>query len=128
MAGDREATQVGPVVEDRLRRIQEVAQAQWAATRAAVEALEDRPEGAPAGHAPGVAALRAAVAALRAEVRQLRAVLKTVARWLGLVARRAELVARLADDAAEAGRRRDDGELGRLTRREREVAALVAAA
>jgi two-component system, OmpR family, sensor kinase len=53
--------------------------------------------------------------------------LEAVARWVGMVAHRAELVDTLADEAARRGRRAAAEELARLTIRQQEVAAFIAA-
>jgi two-component system, OmpR family, sensor kinase len=53
--------------------------------------------------------------------------LEAVARWVGMVAHRAELVDRIADEATRRGRRAAAEELARLTIRQQEVAALIAA-
>jgi DNA-binding NarL/FixJ family response regulator len=52
--------------------------------------------------------------------------LEAVARWMGLITAHAELVHQIAREAVDDGRERAAEQAGRLTRREREVAALVA--
>jgi two-component system OmpR family sensor kinase len=54
------------------------------------------------------------------------AFLEAVAGWVGMVAHRAELVEQIAREAEARGRRLAADELGRLTRREQQVAGLVA--
>jgi DNA-binding NarL/FixJ family response regulator len=49
-----------------------------------------------------------------------------VAGWIGLIMHRAELVERLTSDAERRGRRQAGDEVGRITRRQREIAVLVA--
>jgi two-component system, OmpR family, sensor kinase len=52
--------------------------------------------------------------------------LETVADWLGVVAHRAELIERGAQEAQRRGRQAAVEELARLTRRQQEIASLVA--
>jgi DNA-binding CsgD family transcriptional regulator len=53
--------------------------------------------------------------------------LGAVAGWVGLIMHRAELVQRLTSDAVRRGRQQAGDDLARLTRRQQEVAVLVAA-
>ena len=62
----------------------------------------------------------------RFDERDLR-FLEAVARWIGMVAHRAELVDTIAGEAARRARRAVVDELARLTIRQREVAAAIAA-
>jgi DNA-binding NarL/FixJ family response regulator len=57
---------------------------------------------------------------------QDRRFLEAVAGWIGTLMHRAELVEELARDAIQQGRRQAAEELARLTRREQEVAILIA--
>ena len=52
--------------------------------------------------------------------------LQTVAHWIGMVTHRAELAEQAAGQAVQRGRREAADELARITRREREVAVLIA--
>ena len=49
-----------------------------------------------------------------------------VAGWIGMVTQRSELFERVAIEAERRGERRSAEEIGRITRREREIAALIA--
>ena len=49
-----------------------------------------------------------------------------VAGWIGMVTQRSELFERVAVEAERRGERRTAEEIGRITRREREIAALIA--
>ena len=52
--------------------------------------------------------------------------LTAVAGWIGMVTQRAELFERVALEAERRGERRSAEEIGRITRREREIAVLLA--
>jgi two-component system OmpR family sensor kinase len=54
------------------------------------------------------------------------AFLQAVAGWIGMVTQRSELFERAAIEAERRGQRRSAEEIGRITRREREVASLIA--